>query len=499
MSPKKNDSADGESPEAPPKITLALADAELRRRMVELLDKQNVEVRTVLPHDDLWDQLEAESADVVLVRRSLLPDGGEELVASLDDDETPGVIVLSDDADPTDHVELLAAGASGVVAAESTQEVAEAVARLASAEAEGGIDGPDLRGSDPEPRLEDFLSRNSRMQSFVELVRRVVDSDTSILITGETGVGKERLARAIHGESSRAKGPFVSVNCGALPEQLLESELFGHETGAFTGANRARKGRFELASGGTIFLDEIGEMPIHLQVRLLTVLQRYEVHPVGADAPRRIDVRVVAATNRDPLKEIEEGRLREDLYYRLNVVSLEIPPLRDRPEDLPDLVGRFINHFRLERRPDVVGIEEKALDPLLAYGWPGNVRELINVVERAMLVTAGPRIQPQDLPEEIEPRPGSGSARSTGDGSGSESATTAAGGVLDPSWPELPLKEVRNEAVARVERAYLHELLTRHGGNVGDTAEAAGITPRALYDKMKKHGLRKEEYYADDA
>ena len=240
------------------------------------------------------------------------------------------------------------------------------------------------------------------MKDFVDLVKRVAESDTSLLICGETGVGKERLARAIHNQTERREGPFVSVNCGALPENLLESELFGHEAGAFTGATKQRKGRFEQASGGTILLDEIGEMPAHLQVNLLTVLQRREVTRLGGKTPISVDVRIIAATNRDLREDVKAGRFREDLFYRLNVVYLEIPPLRERPEDLPDLIGRFMRHFRRSLgRKNLMEITEEAMQVLLHHSWPGNVRELINVLERATLLARGDKITTQDLPPSI--------------------------------------------------------------------------------------------------
>lgn len=471
-----------------PKVTLALADNELRRRMTEMLDRTEVEVRTLRPDDELWQKIEVADADLVLVWRAHLPDDHQELVEALaGGDDSPGVVVVNDSEDPAEHARLMAAGAAGVVGASAPREVtAETVEKLAAAEQLGGVDGPEVRGNEAEPLLGDFLSRNPAMGRFTSLAERVADSDTSILITGETGVGKERLARAIHNESPRSSGPFVSVNCGALPEQLLESELFGHVAGAFTGADADRRGRFELAVGGTLFLDEIGEMPPHLQVRLLTVLQRHEVTPVGSETTIPVNVRILAATNRNPEDEVAAGRLREDLYYRLNVVTLVIPPLRERPEDIPDLLGRFIHHFsEVSGRRPIEGVEKQALNVLLRYSWPGNVRELINVVERAMLVCRGSQIECADLPEELL-------ARESGVGGTLEST-----GTLDDvsALLDAPLKEVRQRAIDQMEARYLEAQLQRHEGSIAETAAAAGISTRALYDKMKKHGLQKEHFY----
>ena len=320
------------------------------------------------------------------------------------------------------------------------------------------------------------------------VVERVVASDATLLIMGETGVGKERLAQAIHGESPRSAGPFISVNCGALSESLLESELFGHEEGAFTGASRARRGWFELAHNGTIFLDEIGEMPKHLQVNLLSVLQTREVQRVGAESMVSIDVRVVAATNRDLLEEVEANRFRRDLYYRLGVVSLTIPPLRERREDIPKLLATMIEHFRTEIPHDVVGVSSRAREALCEYDWPGNVRELMNVVERAMLLTTNEEISPEDLPESI-----------SGLVAGDVELPTPQ--VMDDEnlqvpreWLTLPLRDAREKLVTEFERAYLASLLESTGGRIGETAKKAGIQPRSLFDKMRRHGLKKEDY-----
>jgi DNA-binding NtrC family response regulator len=318
----------------------------------------------------------------------------------------------------------------------------------------------------------------------------VADATAPLLITGETGVGKERLARAIHAEISRSERPFVAVNCAALPEQLLESELFGQEKGSFTGADARRTGRFEQAAGGTIFLDEIGEMPTHLQVKLLNVLQRGEVQRIGAAAPLRVDARVMAATNRDVTSEVEAGTFREDLYYRLNVVPLEIPALRERREDIPDLVGSLIQALHQDS-PDsaVEGIAEDALEALMAYAWPGNVRELINVIERGMLLARGPRIELADLPEQI-----AGRAAAALPGSSGSAASAAPAPELPPGWRDLGSKKVRQWAIDRVERAYLTAVLTETSGVVAETARRAGISPRALYDRMRRHELDKDDF-----
>jgi DNA-binding NtrC family response regulator len=465
---------------------IAIEDQLLRDQLRGLLESPEVEIQVLTGEADVLQDPAERRADLLIVRRSSVPTEELHLVDEYtSQDENPGLLVVTDGADDVERAELLSAGVSGLLEAQAPRHhQLDAVAALTSAE-HGRLRDPHVGRDNSEPRLADFLSRSRRMQRFLELVQRVVDTDSSLLITGETGVGKERLAQAIHYEGPRASGPFVSVNCGAIPEQLLESELFGHEEGAFTGASRLKKGRFELAHGGTIFLDEIGEMPQQFQVNLLTVLQRRRVHRVGGEETIPVDVRVMAATNRDVLEEVEAGRFREDLYYRLNVVTLEIPPLRERPEDIPDLVGSFIRHLRSALcRARVESISDEALTTLMAHPWPGNIRQLVNAVEHAIVICRTTRIEVADLPESI--RAGTGGV--PGELHGPPRAEP-----ID-RWLDLPLAEARREVGLTFEKDYLEAQLARAEGRVGKTAELCGITPRSLYDKLKLHGLRKERY-----
>jgi DNA-binding NtrC family response regulator len=333
-----------------------------------------------------------------------------------------------------------------------------------------------------EPSLEDFVSRSPAMRKFMSVAAKVADSDSSLLILGETGVGKERLARAIYAESRRSKGPFIAVNCAAFSESLLESELFGHEEGAFTGAVRSHRGCFELAHRGVIFLDEIAELPNHLQIKLLRVLQERQITRVGSEEPFEVDVRVMAATNRDPREEVKAKRLREDLFYRLNVVTLTIPPLRQRSEDIPDLVASYLAWLRPRVGRVVNSIAPDVMEALIHYSWPGNVRELINVIERAMLLCDGEQIHLIDLPDTI---------RSPHDGTAGHVDRAASAGA---SPFEKPLEAARREMIERFEKAYLAHHLKQCAGRVGDTAKRIGIEPRSLFDKMKRYGLRKEDF-----
>ncbi len=249
-----------------------------------------------------------------------------------------------------------------------------------------------------------FVFRSEKMVEILETVERIARSDISILLRGETGVGKEVIAEIVHRRSHRRGQPLVMVNCAALPETLLEAELFGHEKGAYTGADRQRLGRFEAAHGGTIFLDEVGEMSLSTQVKILRVLQDRTIERLGGNAPRKVDVRIIAATNRDLPEMIQSGAFREDLYFRLNVVSIVIPPLRQRKEEIPALVDRFMTEFNLHNETDVTKISPEAMDVLYRHPWPGNIRELKNTVERAMVIGDGRTIRPVHL--KLEARPG---------------------------------------------------------------------------------------------
>lgn len=313
----------------------------------------------------------------------------------------------------------------------------------------------------------DILGRSQAIKDMLQIISTVAPTEATVLITGESGTGKELVARALHEGSARAARPLVTVNCAALAENLLESELFGHEKGSFTGADRRREGRFMQANGGTLFLDEIGEMPLPLQAKLLRALQQREVQRVGSDTPITVDVRVLAATNRDLRREAAEKRFREDLYFRLNVISIEVPSLCRRSEDIPLLAAHFLQRFAERNRKNIKGFAPQALDSMLRYSWPGNVRELENAVERAVILCNGDLITGRELPASVVDAPAA--------------ATTAAAPEGDISLAGLSLDTV--------ERRAIEETLRQTGDNKSEAARRLGITRATLHNKLRKYGL----------
>ncbi len=304
-----------------------------------------------------------------------------------------------------------------------------------------------------------MVGQSLAMRRIMALVDQVAPSSASVVIVGESGTGKELVARTIHDVSPRSSGPYIAINCAALPETLMESELFGHERGAFTGADRRREGCFELANGGTLLLDEIGEMKPELQAKLLRVLEERKIRRLGGGAEISVDVRVLAATNRNLELQLREGKFREDLYYRLNVFTIQLPTLRERPEDLPTLVEHFLRQLAPAAGKQIVGIEAECLELLKGQRWPGNVRQLRNVIERALIVTRGPMISAADLPTEIKP------------GNGKRSTLDVHVGM----------------SLSAVKRELLLQTLALTGGNKVKAAEILGVSIKTLYNNLKEY------------
>ena len=462
---------------------IATKRTKLETQLVRYLDVPDVRV-TIIKEDSIpWQRIVRSCGDIIIVDEGLIPKPIESGLGVLNNlPENPTTVVLHGRDSSEEHAQLVTAGADVVLfSGLSISRVVSAIETTVESRRQMLLKEQFERIGRLKPKIADFLSDSEVMQIFLEEVKSVIPSDTTLLILGETGVGKEHLAKAIHGESSRSNGPFVTVNVAALPEQLLESELFGHAQGAFTGADRARRGAFELAHRGTVFLDEIGEMPLHLQSKLLRVLQDFEVHPVGAESSVWVDVRIIAATNRDLTAEIDRGNFRNDLFYRLSVVTLTLPPLRDRPEDIPSLAERFLEMNCHRRGSEIQGFQEQTVEALVNYSWPGNVRELMNVIERAVLLCKSDLISLDDLPQIFQR--GIKSEMFMGD-------------LVFPSesWKNKTLHQVRKEVLEHTDKAYLAMLLRETKGRVGQAARRAGIHPRGLYDIMKRLGIRKEDF-----
>jgi transcriptional regulator with GAF, ATPase, and Fis domain len=320
---------------------------------------------------------------------------------------------------------------------------------------------------------QNVVSQNPRMSAIFALIGRVAQATSTVLIEGETGTGKEQVAHAVHQASRVRPGALVAVACAALPEQLLESELFGHEKGAFTSAVSQRKGRFELAHRGTLFLDEVGDIPAAMQGKLLRVLQEREFERVGGTRSIAVDVRVVAATNRCLREMVREGTFREDLYYRLNVVKIDLPPLRDRPEDIPLLAVHFTEKYARPGHPPKT-LSPACMELLLRYRWPGNIRQLENAIERACVTSRSGLVQPEDLPSEVV-RPAREKAKCPID------------------WSR-PLREVMEGVTDRIERRYLRKALKRSEGNIARCAKLCGLSRRGIGIKLAKYQIDKAEF-----
>jgi len=321
--------------------------------------------------------------------------------------------------------------------------------------------------------FENIVGRSAALQQVLELVRKAARSEANILILGESGTGKELIARAIHANSLRAAQPFVPVDCASLPENLLESELFGHEKGAFTGAVTAKRGLMEAAQGGTLFLDELGELPLGLQVKLLRALQERQIRHIGGTRQIDLDIRIVCATNRDLRALVGAGKFREDLYYRVNVIDIALPPLRERLGDVELLATIFLRKYTRGAQTTVKGFEPKAMIALETYAWPGNVRELQNVIERACALAEGEMITLAELPQHLRTR-----------------TAPADSPLATETASKLTLKEAKERWIGQLEAAYVAAVLKDEGGNVSQAARKAGVDRKTLHRLLNKHGLR---------
>lgn len=466
------------------RLILALENKELEASLEQHFAPSDIQVECHGQLKNPWRNAVQSCGDIIVISESFIPRPVDSSINQLNNlPEAPTTVVVHDFDSSEEHARLMAAGADVVLySGVSLNNLIDTIQATLESRLQLVEFNHLARKKGPKPKLNDFISSSQTMQLFINEVQLVAPSDSIILLLGETGVGKEHLAKAIHAESPRSSGPFIALNAAALPEQLLESELFGHTSGAFTGATRARRGAFELAHGGTIFLDEIGEMPLHLQTKLLRVLQDFEVRPLGGEKQIWVDVRVIAATNRDLEKEVELGNFRKDLYFRLNVMSLMIPPLRERREDVPSLSRRFLSLYKFKIAKNINHISKPAMTALSNYEWPGNVRELMNVIERAILLCKTDQITLDDLPNVFNTTQ-------------SQLIPFMAPIIENDSfWEGKTLPEVQKIVMEQVEGAYIRMVLTRTCGRIGEAAKIAGIHSRGLYGKMKHLGIHKEDF-----
>ena len=427
--------------------------------------KSSYSVKTFLCSAPLFEQLRRESCDVILLDLKLGDEDGLDVLRGIKEfDPSLSVIIMTAYASIGTSVEAMKAGAYTYLTKpldlEELKIVLQQALEFRQLSERVSYLSDELESSRHYNRI---IGESSRMQRVYEMIDTLKDIDSNVLITGESGTGKELVAKAIHEGGKRKDERFIVVNCAAIPENLLESEFFGHRKGSFTGADSDRKGKFELADRGTIFLDEIGDMPLALQAKILRVLQDKEFTPVGAGEPRKVDVRVIAATNRDLKTLIAEKKFREDLYYRLNVMSIEIPPLRERKEDILLLCDHFVQQNSFEMRKSISGMTSEAENLLTNYPYPGNVRQLANIMEYACIICRGGQISVGDLPREVREE----------------------FYALQKAESEQELESyLSSHSLKDIEKLAIEQTLKKNGGRRDKTAEDLGISKRGLLNKI---------------
>jgi two-component system response regulator AtoC len=472
-------------------------DAEIRTLLAELLKDGGYTVRTAKTGEEALADVAKHKPDLAMMDVKLPDQDGIAVLRRLKQEHPElDVIVMTAFGGSSTAIKAMEQGAYDYVTKPFEIDDLLATVRRVSEHAELASEVSALRlelGKSAAER-ERIVGRSRPMLEVYKLIGKVASADATVLISGESGTGKELVAEALHRASKRNPHPLVKVSCAALPETLLETELFGHEKGSFTGAMTMRKGRFEMANKGTIFLDEIGEMTLGTQTKLLRILQEHQFERIGSNTPIKVDIRVIAATNRDLAEEVDAGRFREDLYYRLNVIHIEMPPLRDRKDDIPLLVEHFLVKYRYAAGAIPTTITEEALVRLVDYDWPGNVRELENAIERAVVLSRGAPISVDYLPSDVLGEvAGERRQRRVGRRRDGESGATTAGPDPKPrkggNGANGATSASFKDEVAALEKRLIGEALARAGGNRTKAAEELGIYRRLLYTKIREYGL----------
>jgi two-component system response regulator AtoC len=465
-----------------PHVLIVDDELNIRRVLAAMLAREGYEVTAAADGEQALAVLQKTPVHVVVTDLIMPRLGGMELLGRVAAEfpDVP-VIVITAHGTVDSAVQALKAGAFDYITKPFEQEELKKV--IAKATRAHEIERQNVHGPTKAGEKAPLIGHSSAMRQIFEIVAKVAESPSTILITGESGTGKELIARELHQGSSRRDKPLIKVNCAAIPKDLVESELFGYEKGAFTGAVGSKPGRFELADGGTLFLDEIGEIPVEMQVKLLRALQESEFERVGGIKTLHVDVRLIAATNRDLQALIADGRFREDLFYRLAVVPISLPPLRDRREDIPLLVHHFIGKYDQRLGKRVERVDEEAMQMLLAYSWPGNIRELENLMERSVLFADGPVILGSSLPDALRERSSGATVPIA--------AVGPLGAIAAPSGASM--KEIVRHAQAELEKELISRALEETGGNVTRAAKRLQISRKSLQVKMKELGLRGDE------